>query len=150
MILTLKIAPNVMLPTKPSMRIVKILGERRVDIPMEILNTTALHFYHVQNLNEEIKNCNKNPKLCTQFLTFEHLGTGTNIESGSASPAAHSELKFRKKVHFCRTKNAFFDIFKSKKKTFIAISKMGKNPFLHQKNYEKCNFWTEKRTGFLD
>ena len=93
MILTLKIAPNVMLPTKPSMRIVKILGERRIDIPMEILNTTALHFYHVQNLDEEIKDCNKNPKLCTQFLTFEHLGTGTNIESGSASSSASAAAR---------------------------------------------------------
>ena len=77
MILTLKIAPNVMLPTKPSMRIVKILGERRIDIPMEILNTTALNFYHVQNLNEESKDCNKNPKLCTSHEGLYLLGTNT-------------------------------------------------------------------------
>ena len=110
-----------MLPTKPSMRIVKILGERRVDIPMEILNTTALHFYHVQNLNEEVKNCNKNAKLCTQFLTFEHLGTGTNIESGSASPAAHSELKFQKKSIFVGRKMHFLTFSKVKKPIFCYL-----------------------------
>ena len=41
----------------------------------------------------------------------------------------HSELKFPKKVHFCRTKNTFFDIFKSTKTYFLLFLKRKKIHF---------------------
>ena len=50
-----------------------------------------------------------------------------------SSLTLHSELKFQNKVHFQKYKINFFDIFKSTKTHFFVISKMGKNPFLHQK-----------------
>ena len=52
-------------------------------------------------------------------------------ESNRGSP--HSELKFQKKSIFVGRKMHFLTFSKVQKKTFFAISKMAKNPFLHQK-----------------
>ena len=45
----------------------------------------------------------------------EEMSTASQVSEDLSHHMDHSELKFRKKVHFCRTKNAFFDIFKSTK-----------------------------------
>ena len=60
--------------------------------------------------------------------------------SKTQKPAASQCSKIRKKCNF-----------KSTKKTLFAFSKMAKNQFLHQKkvkNYQKCNFRTEKKQDF--
>ena len=65
---------------------------------------------------------------------------------------ADSELKFWKKKHFRRTKHIFWH-FQKYKNTFFAISKMGKNPVLHQKKFKTMQnaiFGLKKKTGFFN
>ena len=59
-----------------------------------------------------------------------NMPRNTNINT---SYPLQSELKFRKKSHFCGTKNAFFDIFKSTKH------------FLLFQKWEKIHFCTQKK-----
>ena len=67
-----------------------------------------------------------------EVTSFRGHGRGTG--SKTQFQISHSELKFRKKSIFVGRKTHFLTFSKVQKKTFFAISKMGKNPFLHQKN----------------
>ena len=55
-------------------------------------------------------------------------------------PTSQSELKFRKKSHFRRTKMHFFYIFKSTKTHFLTFSKVQKHIFCYFKNGIKNPF----------
>ena len=60
---------------------------------------------------------------------------------------SHSELKFQKKSTFKSTKSTFLTFSKVQKHIFFSISKMAKNPFLHQNAIfglkKRHDFWTK-------
>ena len=96
----------------------------------------------------------------TTYLTAFQWITEAEIQQQLTT---HSELKLRKKSifagkkrifwYFQKYKNTFFDIFKSTKTHFVLFQKWGEIHFCTKTMFlelQKCNFWTEKKTGFSD
>ena len=101
----------------------------------------GLIFYGRSELEEEavFKCCQKAVKHLQKNheINYMHNASASNNSNQHQTTRKrqppHSELKFRKKSVFVGCKTHFLTFSKVQKKTFFAISKMGKNPFLHQK-----------------
>ena len=83
---TLTIAPNVPLPTRPKLRIVSIQGDQRLDHDLEVLNGTALTFYinDVVDIGD-VPDCDNGDSKCITELEMEDVGVETNLDSGTSS-----------------------------------------------------------------
>lgn len=77
------IKPDVPLPTKPVLRIVKHSGERVLNSPAEIDNSSAIPFFITHDLTEPVENCFETPEKCVTEMKFENMGVEPNTQSGT-------------------------------------------------------------------
>ena len=80
--LTLKIATGKVLPTKPTLRFAKVIGEQRLDSNIEISNETSIKFFLHDSEDNPVSDCETVLTGCYETYEFSEMGFGDNLESG--------------------------------------------------------------------